>query len=121
MTVAFPFHLDAVGRTARPVSSDAHLRELLVQLLLTRPGERVNRPQLGCGAGDLVFGPASPEIAAALSVTIATAITEHLGDLIRVKDLRVRAHEGELRVDLSYDVLAEGRSVTTSIGLPGQT
>jgi phage baseplate assembly protein W len=118
VSLAFPFHLDQVGHTARPVSTDAHIHDLLEQVLLTRPGERVNRPQLGCGLGDLVFGPSSPEVAAAVKVTMSTAITEVLGDLIRVRDLRVTATDNELRVDLAYEVLAEARPSTASISLP---
>lgn len=118
MSLAFPLSIDLIGHTARSTSPEAHVRELLEQLLLTRPGERVNRPQLGCGLGDLVFGPASPEVAAAVSVTMSAAINEYLGDLIRVRDLRVAVHESELRVDLAYELLAEGRPVTTSISVP---
>jgi phage baseplate assembly protein W len=119
MSLAFPFHLSPVGHTARSASPEAHVRELLQQLLLTRPGERVNRPQLGCGLGDLVFGPCSPEVAAAVSVTLSAAIAEFLGDLIRLRDLRVSANDSELRVDLAYELLPEGTPIVTSIELPG--
>ena len=119
MSLAFPFHLTPVGRSAQSPSPETHIRELLEQLLLTRPGERVNRPQLGCGLGDLVFGPSSPEVAAAVSVTLGAAVAEFLGDLIRVRDLRVQAGDGELRVDLAYEILPAGTPATASIDLPG--
>ena len=43
MNVDFPYHFDARGRTAE-VDYDAHIRDLIEQVLFTAPGERVNRP-----------------------------------------------------------------------------
>jgi phage baseplate assembly protein W len=121
MTLAFPFHLDPAGHTVRCDTIEAHIRQLLEQLLLTRPGERVNRPEFGCGLGDLVFVPSSPEMAAAVGVTIGTAVTEFLGDLIRVLDLRVTAHDTRLQVDLAYEILADAGTATASISVPVPT
>ena len=42
---------------------DEHVRDLIEQLLFTSPGERVMRPDFGCGLLDLVFAPNSPELA----------------------------------------------------------
>jgi phage baseplate assembly protein W len=118
MSMAFPYHLTLLGHTAVSESYAAHVTQLIEQLLLTRPGERVNRPQLGCGLGDLLFGPSSPEVAAAVQVTVAGAIVEFLGDLIRVKDLRVTAQDSTVRVDLAYEVLAQGTTTISSITVP---
>jgi uncharacterized protein len=118
MNLAFPFRLDTAGRTVRCDTTEAHIRHMLEQLLLTRPGERVNRPEFGCGLGDLTFGPSSPEVAAAVGVTIGTAVTEFLGDLIRVLDLRVTALDSVLQVDLTYEILADASTAGASISVP---
>ena len=57
--VDFPYRVDGRGRTALAESDDAHIRELLEQVLFTVPGERVNRPDFGCGLLQLVFEPNS--------------------------------------------------------------
>ena len=41
----YPFHFDTRGRTAE-AAEDAHIRDLIEQVLFTAPGERVNRPDL---------------------------------------------------------------------------
>jgi hypothetical protein len=61
--VDYPFQFDSRGRTAE-VGQDAHIRDLIEQVLFTAPGERVNRPTFGSGLMQLVFAPNSDELAA---------------------------------------------------------
>ena len=51
----------------RAESDDAHIRDLIEQVLFTAPGERVNRPDFGSGLLQLVFAPNSAELAATRS------------------------------------------------------
>jgi phage baseplate assembly protein W len=118
VNVAFPYQLDRRHQTVT-TSDDEHIRQMLEQLLFTSPGERVNRPDFGCGVRDLLFGPNSPEVAAALQVTIGSAIQRWLGDLIAVTSLQVTALESELNVQLGYQVLATGQPGEASVSVPG--
>ena len=43
-----PFHLGRAGRTGA-TDADDHVRDLILQVLLTSPGERVNRPTSAAG------------------------------------------------------------------------
>jgi uncharacterized protein len=52
---AFPPAFERAGRAARVVASDVDVREALVILLSTTPGERVMRPSYGCGLKRMVF------------------------------------------------------------------
>jgi hypothetical protein len=108
MDIAFPFHVDARGRTAA-ADYPAHVRDMIEQLLFTAPGERVNRPDFGCGLADLVFEPNSPELAAALEVSTTGALARWLGDVITVESLTVTAQETTLRIELTYTLLATGQ------------
>ena len=69
MNIDFPFHFDGRGRTALTTDDD-HIRDMIEQFLFTNPGERANRPDFGAGLLRLIFAPNSPELAAALKVTI---------------------------------------------------
>ena len=69
----YPYRFGADGLTARTTRID-HVRDLLEQLLFTRPGERLTRPQLGVGLSDLLFGPLSDDVAAAAQVA---AVLDH--------------------------------------------
>ncbi|MGH3796768.1 MAG: GPW/gp25 family protein [Pseudonocardiaceae bacterium] len=108
MDIDFPFHIDARGRSADTGYPD-HVLDLIEQLLFTTPGERVMRPDFGCGLLDLVFEPNSPELAAALQVSAEGALQRWLGDLITVDSLVVTAEDATLRVELKYLINATGQ------------
>jgi phage baseplate assembly protein W len=121
MYVTYPYQLDRRGRTAVTASLDDHIQQMLEQLLLTRPGERVNRPDFGCGLGDLVFEPNSTRLAAALEVTVVTNVGQWLGDLIALRNVDVESQEGKLLVNLSYVVTASGQAGNTTVALAAPT
>src|SRR5919205_1382949 len=103
MNIDFPFHFDSRGRTAG-TDDDDHIRDMIEQLLLTSPGERVNRPDFGSGLLQLVFAPNSPELAAALQFTVQAALQRWLGDLIEVLALDVSSEDATLRIIVQYVV-----------------
>jgi phage baseplate assembly protein W len=103
MNVDYPFHVDTRGRTAE-IDFEAHIRDLIEQVLFTSPGERVNRPTFGSGLGRLVFAPNSDELAAATQFLVQGALQEWLGDLIQVNQVQVESEEAELRVTVQYTI-----------------
>lgn len=115
--VAFPYGLDDRGRTATATYND-HVEQMLLLLLFTRPGERVNLPTFGCGLLDHLFAPNSPEIAAALNVTIAAAISLWLQDVLQVTSLDVSAQGSQLNVNIGYIVLATGSPTNLTLSVP---
>lgn len=104
MNIDFPFYFDERGRTA-DTDYDNHIRDMIEQLLFTSPGERVNRPDFGCGLLQMVFAPNSPELAAAIQFTVQASLQQWLGDLIEVQSLDVTSEDSTLRVELNYIVL----------------
>lgn len=107
MNVDFPFHFDALGRTAT-TGYDDHVRDMIEQLLFTSPGERVNRPDFGSGLLQLVFAPNSPELAAALQFTVRAALQRWLGDVIDVQALEVVSVDASLSIFVQYEVRGTG-------------
>ncbi|MEP7270533.1 MAG: GPW/gp25 family protein [Acidobacteriota bacterium] len=101
MNIDFPFGFDARKRTALTTDED-HIRDLIEQLVLTGPGERVNRPAFGSGLQQLAFAPSSPELAAAVQFLVQGALEQYLGDLIQVDSVEVDAVESSLEVRISY-------------------
>lgn len=98
-----PFHFDSRGHTAI-TDGDEHVRDLVEQVLFTVPGERVNRPDFGCGLGQLVFAPNSPELAAATQFLIQGSLQQWLGDVIELEAVAVASEEATLRVTVQYRV-----------------
>ena len=103
MNIDFPFHIDGRGQTAR-TDDDAHIRDMIEQVLFTSPGERVNRPTFGSGLLQLVFAPNSDELAAATQLQVHGALQQWLGDLIEVENVEVENIESTLRVVVAYVV-----------------
>lgn len=102
MDIAYPYQIDARGRTATSAGNDAHLRDLIEQLLFTAPGERVNRPTFGSGLLQLVFTPNNEALVAALQMTVQSALQQWLGDLIEVQALDIQSQESTLSVAVQY-------------------
>src|SRR5262245_28582794 len=101
MDIDFPYRVDRRGRTAT-TGADDHIRGLIEQVLFTSPGERVNRPEFGCGLLRLVFDPTSPEIAAALEFTIKGALQRWLAEQIEPHGIEVTSEDATLRVTVRY-------------------
>lgn len=107
MHIDYPFHFDSRGRSAS-TSDDEHIRDMIEQVLFTNPGERVNRPDFGCGLLQLVFAPNSPELAATLRFTTQASLQRWLGDVIEVQALDVDADDARLQVSLQYVMKRSG-------------
>ncbi|KVD68446.1 GPW/gp25 family protein [Burkholderia ubonensis] len=111
MNIDFPFRLDARGRTATTDDAD-HIRDMIEQLLMTSPGERVNRPDFGSGLLQMVFAPNSAELAAALQFTAQAAVQRYLGDLIDLQQLTVTAQDATLAMVVRYVIRATQQTET---------
>lgn len=99
--INYPFKIDGRGRVAT-TGDEAHIRQMIEQLIFTVPGERVNRPEFGTGVMQLVFAPNSPELASATEFMIQSALQQYLGDLIRPEAVRVESEESTLTITVQY-------------------
>lgn len=104
MNIGFPFHVARDGVLAS-VGEDRHVRDLIEQLLFTVPGERVNRPDFGCGLAAMVFDQNGSEMAAVTQVMVQGALQHWLGELILVEAVQVSADDAALKVTVQYVVL----------------
>lgn len=122
---AFPFRIDhSSGQGARASYGD-HVEQMIIQVLLTDPGERVNLPEFGCGLRRLLFAPnvdASQPVPQAPSVTdalhattrmiVRQALERWLVGQITVNDVTVDRDPdaGTITINVSY-VLVETRTL----------
>jgi phage baseplate assembly protein W len=102
-SIRYPFAVDSgMGRLAVETDYDAHVRQMIIQVLFTNPGERINRPDFGCGIRRMVFAPNSDVTASLTQVTIYQALEKWLGNLIRVDSVKVKAVDEILEVHIAY-------------------
>jgi len=117
-TLDYPYHFDGRGRTATTGEAD-HIRDLIEQVLLTSPGERVMRPDFGAGLLNLVFEPNSATLAATTQFLVQTGLQQHMSNLIAVSGVTVENLDSTLQVTVRYIVLADGTAQQATFTLPG--
>ncbi|HEY3569135.1 MAG TPA: GPW/gp25 family protein [Thermoanaerobaculia bacterium] len=117
MEIAYPFHIDDRGQVA-DAPYDAHVEQLIEQLLFTSPGERVNRPTFGCGVIRLLFAPDNDALATANQFLIQGELQRWLGSLIQVKSLSFQSPGATLEITVQYVVQRTGRSGTATFVRP---
>jgi phage baseplate assembly protein W len=112
--LAFPFRIAPGSSQGAEAGYADHVDQLLRQLLLTSPGERVCLPEFGCGLRRLLYAPQSEGLIASTKLQIRQSIDRWLSDQVRLTDVEVLsggvdpssgADEGELRVLVSYVVV----------------
>jgi Bacteriophage baseplate protein W len=106
-SIRHPFAVDlGRGRLAEEENYAEHIEQMMIQVLFTGPGERVNRPDFGCGIKRLVFAPNSEVSASLAQVTIYQALTNWLGSAIDVNDVKAQAIEERLEITIAYTLKA---------------
>jgi len=101
--IDYPFAVDrGLGQLAVQTDYARHVEQLMRQLLFTNPGERVNRPEFGCGIRRMVFAPNSQESASLARVTIYQALEKWLHPVIQVEDVAVTAQDERLHIKIQY-------------------
>lgn len=86
---AFPFQIDAASGQAAQTRYEAHVEQMIRQVLLTMPGERANLPEFGCGLRQLIFAPHSEALNATTELLVQQALDRWLADQIEVRTVKV--------------------------------
>lgn len=110
----FPFNVNYLGKV--DISSyEADIKEAIFIILGTSPGERVMRPDFGCGIHEYVFSTIDTLSLRLIENTVIEALTrwEPRIELIEVKVITDPANEGKLLINLDYRV----RTTNTSFNL----
>lgn len=109
----YPFRIDPASGQAAQTPYDAHVEQMIRQVLLTAPGERGDLPEFGCGIRQLIFAPHSQALDATTQILVQQALNRWLGNQIQVQNVSVgppdQGDEAQLLVEIDY-VLIETRS-----------
>ncbi|MEO7733322.1 MAG: GPW/gp25 family protein [Kofleriaceae bacterium] len=112
--LAFPLRLGP-GKRLAVVDLQDDVRGMIEQILLTAPGERVNRPTFGVGISAYVFEADSPFLANQLRIALDENVYEHLGKNVRIVALDVTSDDEQLHVAIQFQIVgtATGRQAMT--------
>ena len=106
------------------VQADAAVRQALLLLLSTRPGERVMRPEYGCDLSPLIFAP-KDDTTAGLAMHFVRRAVERWEPRVQIVRLDARGGNGGgdgeqpglLRIELEYRVRITGHVDQLSLPL----
>ena len=123
----FPFLPDPQGRL-RLVTGETRIRQSIWVILATAPGERLIRPDFGCGIHDLVFEPNSAALRGLVAARVRAALVR-FEPRIDVLDVQVGTDDAErnhLLIGVDYRIRANNAFgnlvypffVNEGVGLP---
>jgi len=102
----YPYGVSGKG-TPNTTSPEDHLRDLIMQVLFTSPGERINLPEFGAGVERLVFAPNSDALRTTTQFLISTNLQRWLGDRINVDQVQVTSEPGfesQVNIEIVYTI-----------------
>lgn len=109
--LAYPLAIDrGIGAIAEEGDYGRYLRALILQVLMTAQGERINRPDFGASLRRLAFAPLQVGVEAFVQTLVLQAVNRWLGRYVRVEQVSVRVEAETIRIDLDYTVLAIGEA-----------
>lgn len=115
--LSFPYQIDGSGQTATTDLS-VYVQNLILLVLETNPGERVNRPDFGAGLRQLVFGGMDAALASAAETLVRSKLLQFLGDAISINTLTVTLGNEAVTVDVTYFVTHTQTAAATSVTVP---
>lgn len=103
---AMPVALDPRTGLVATVAYEEDIRQSILIILETAPGERVMRPNFGCGIHELVFAPVDSTTLQRVRSTVEEALRrcEARIDVLAVNVDEAAATEGKLLVEIEYRV-----------------
>jgi len=100
--LSFPFRVGNDGRMKTVNTLDEHVRDEIVQLILTNQGERPFLVDFGGGVRRLVFESADEASGAIAKATITQAINRWLGHRVVLEFIKVEVENTTISVDIRY-------------------
>jgi phage baseplate assembly protein W len=103
--LAFPFRVGNDGRAMQISTLEEHVRDEIVQLLLTNPAERLFLPEFGGGVRRLVFEGADEATTGAMAKALITQnIRRWLGNRVTLDGLEVKVENETIEVEIIYRI-----------------
>ncbi len=101
----FPVGLDEEGRF-ETVSDEEDIREAILIILKTAPGERVMQPEFGCGINDYIFSVINSATMMEIEKEVKRALLLYEPRIVteRVEVSAEDASEGKLLISIDYTV-----------------
>lgn len=121
----FPFRIGGGSRQTAQANYADHVEQMIEQVLLTAPGERVDLPQFGCGLRQLLFTPITSSLEATLQLLVNQSLNQWLSGLIQVTGVAVETSDdtpslepGTVQVIVQYTLVDTQTAEQTIVQVP---
>ena len=104
----YPYSVGS-GGIPNTTPPDDHMRDLILQVLFTNPGERINLPEFGVGVQRFVFAPNSDVLRTSAQFLISASLQRWLGERINVEQVNMSSEPGleeTVTIEIVYVVKA---------------
>ncbi len=117
---AYPFRIDSASGIGAEAGYEAHVDQMIRQVLLTAPRERVDLPEFGCGLRNLVFAPNNEALAMTTQLLVSESLNRWLGNQIQVRAVTVvppttADEEAQLMIRIDYVLLETGDNANAEV------
>ena len=101
---AYPFMIEPDTGRVRSVAYEDDIKQAIHIILATAKGERVMRPDFGCGIHDLVFSAVDTALMAQIKRDVTEALRKHEAriDVLGVNVDQSPVLQGYLKVEIAY-------------------
>jgi phage baseplate assembly protein W len=107
--LSFPFAVDVgLGRLRQEPDPERYIAQLIRQVILTAPGERIHRPDFGAGLHRQVLALNSIAGAVLVETSVYQALDRWLGALIKIDRVQATAQGEFLLIGITYIVRQQG-------------
>ena len=120
--IAYPFRVDGASQQTAQAAYPAHVDQMVRQLLLTSPGERVDLPQFGCGLRSLVFAPITDALTATVQLRVLQGLGQWLSGIVTPNEVTVLTAgdssdlaPGTLKITVAYTVVETQVPASTTV------
>jgi phage baseplate assembly protein W len=100
--LAFPFRISPNGSMEHVFVPDDHVKQELMQLLLTDGGERLFLPEFGGGVRSFVFKNINDELSSISKSALTQALSKWLGHRLIIEELKIFTEEEKLNIAIKY-------------------
>jgi uncharacterized protein len=117
---AYPFRIDPSSGQGMQTDYASHVGQMIRQVLLTSPGERIDLPEFGCGLRQLIFAPHSSALDAATNLIVQQSLNRWLAGIITVQNVVVTPlaqldDPAKLNIEIEYTLLATQTNGTVQV------
>jgi phage baseplate assembly protein W len=107
----FPFRIDPASGQASQTPYQAHVDQMIRQVLLTSRGERIDLPEFGCGLRQLLFAPHNSALDSTTNLIVQQALNRWMAGIITVQQVTVvpqtiTDNPAKLEIQINYTMLA---------------